>query len=984
MRRDKEELARERAAEGTKGGLGTSGFAVQASASGEVEVGLASVHKTDERFNPYEFLGGTSGQFPNRRFSPIFRVPPYWALMGLETYIRRFPAPEKGENQVAAKYEQLSKALGFICHIVVDSDNIFRSSRGRFRLRKAPPKPEDHGPLAFIRTNHWACEACIRLISVLPHSAGASGTQLDALFLNFINVFMPLVENLPPNQQLVLPGGWQNNEGAHVCLYILRNCGDSKWSFTVCNTGPEGLEYHPSSFDTETGKQLKQLAMTVWNIPSIRVMDSSFWVLLFRMQVYPANKHNAAFLYTKLLPALNAQPLLSNLDQGPHEFLEPPDEIGAASYHALAKLAITTTPAVGARPARYTSLILMNAAVDLAYAEIEGLGPSSMDPEDSRILKLTGRNLSNFAATIDPMIIPDGSLGATLSQTWDALDKILKKINFTASKPLDQYSHGLSASARNDALAKGKIPSLRTGAGSAAHPLFGRLRTDNYDEVVKRLMGDPRPDPILIPAVLTDEKLPQTATNYEEASSSLQRIADACSLLLQQRRLVKNSAAFAASASQYALMTVLPMPHLDARYCFWRKGKMRRETQINLLFLIRRMCRIYTSATACVQQSRGLVAIRSTALACAACVADAICRVKAVDDPSQFALHYSGLCEGPTEEFGIEAGAFDTLASNLPIYDPNICSIRFQCLDYLRGRTLRLDGSKRHTIFNYDVALHPMEGDVELITQLAIQLALPRPHPATPEARANHAANLISGRNGALIEVLPEFEFFRDIVFHFKHAVSGKAAQAPVPAGKQGPAWYPSDAILRWEVRRTDREKEKENPMLVYHVTAFRGHPQEFVDKVASIETSKKNAFKGFLSLFSGSKPEDRARLSSADPTNVVNSCGEKFQSSRYEKNESLSIRVPHVYADISTCTGVLCSFVWVVLLFTRTCTCRLLLMNLKKRVEGAFKTGMAWTCCLCLFVLRMLCCRSRCSFRHILSSFMCPQSQADLCQQRR
>jgi hypothetical protein len=37
------------------------------------------------------------------------------------------------------------------------------------------------------------------------------------------------------------------------------------------------LEYHPSSFDPETGRQLKQLAVTIWNIPSNRLMDSTFW-----------------------------------------------------------------------------------------------------------------------------------------------------------------------------------------------------------------------------------------------------------------------------------------------------------------------------------------------------------------------------------------------------------------------------------------------------------------------------------------------------------------------------------------------------------------------------------------------------------------------------------------------------------------------------------------------------------------------------------
>jgi hypothetical protein len=874
MRKEKEEISRmrEKAAQvKSSSGLGAPGVRLQSTLSGEVEVGAVF---SGRDFNPYDFLAGTNGRLPDRKFSPIYRVPPFWALLNLNTYIHQKPVPKEQLEDRAANYEQLARALSFVSHVCAETEKASRSGRGRFGTKGK----QTDGPLAFLRTNHMACEACIKLISLLPHSAGASGQVLDGLFLNFINVFISLIENLPPGQQLVLPGGWQQPEYTYLCLYIIRNCGSGSWSFTVCNTGRDGLQYHPASFDPETGHELKQLAMTVWDIPKHRVLDSTFWVLLFRMQVYPSRKNSADFLYTKLLPSLNARPLLSNLDQGPAEYLIVPNPIASQSYHPLALLALTSSPAASMRTSKYASLLVKNAAVDLAYAEIADAAPSSMDPEDTRILKLTGRNLANFASTVNPNTVGDGTLGVSLSDSWDLLDMLLKKINFASSKPMDQYTHGLSASAMNDDLSKGKIISLATGAGSAAHPFFGRLRRDNYDEVVKNLMGDPRPDPILIPAVLTDEELPPVATDYMNATSYLQRIADACSLLLQQRRLIKNSPAFAASAAQYALMTVLPMPNSDPQFCFWRKGEMRRETQLNLLFLIRRMCRIYSAATACVQQSRGLIAIRSTAFACAACVADAICRAVAVDDPSTFALHYSGLCEGPTEPFGIEAGAFDTLGANLPIYDPNICSLRFQCLDYLRGVCMNMDGRKKNTIFNFDKSLSPMNGDNILINQLSIQLALQRPFPATDQAISNYSANLVSARNGSVIEVLPEFEYFRDIVFHFKHAVSGKAQTADVPASH---TWLASDATLHWELRR----KGKDDPTLLYHVTAFQGHHQDYVERIAQqeeVSVSKKNKFQGFLSLFASKTQIERSRLSSADATTVVNSCGEKFLNKRY------------------------------------------------------------------------------------------------------
>jgi len=875
MRKEKEEFMKMRESQDSSSGLGLSGVAISLAEGGE-SVEVAAPDPT--QFNPYDFLSGTTGKLPDRKFSPIWRVPPFWALLNLNAYVHQKPVPPEKLKDRPSMYEQLARSLAFISYVCAETEKAHREGRGRYAQRK-------ENPIAYLRSNHMACEACIKLISLLPHSAGASGQVLDGLFLNFMNVFISLIEMVQPNQQLVLPGGWQQPDYTYLCLYIVRNCG-GKWSFTVCNTGKDGLQYHPSTFDPETGKELKQMAMTIWEIPPERLLDSTFWTLLFRMQVYPSKRNDAEFLYTKLLPALNSRPLLSNLDQGPAEYLEVPDPVSAQSYHPLARLALTTTPAMHCRPSKYSQLLVMNAALDLAYAEIEKAPPSSMDPEDTRILKLATRNLANYASTLSPNEVGDGTLGNSLSNTWDLLDKTLKKVTFAASKPMDQYSHGLSASAMNDDFSRGKLVSMKTGAGSAAHPLFGRLRRDDYDAVVKRLMGDPRPDPIVIPPVLTDEELPPVAVDFMTAASSLQRIADACSLLLQQRRLIKNAPAFAASAAQYALTTVLPFPNSEAEFCFWRKSDMRRETQLNLLFLIRRLCRIYSASTECVQKSRGLVAIRSITFASAACVADAICRAVAVDDPSTFALHYSGLCEGPTEPFGIEAGAFDTLGSNLPIYDPNLCSLRFQCLEYLLKLTKNRDGTKKQTIFNFDKSLSPMQADMTLIDQLSIQLALQRPYPKTDQAMMNHSANLISGRNGSLLEVLPEFEYFRDVVFHFKHAVSGKAATPEVPDSH---TWLPSDATLHWEVKR----KDKEDPTLVYHVKAFQSHHQDFVERVAQQEapTKSEKAFKGFLKLWGGKTKIERSRISAADPTMVVNSCGEKFLNKRYVGPLSYGVR---------------------------------------------------------------------------------------------
>lgn len=92
-----------------------------------------------------------------------------------------------------------------------------------------------------------------------------------------------------------------------------------------------------------------------------------------------------------------------------------------------------------------------------------------------------------------------------------------------------------------------------------------------------------------------------------------------------------------------------------------------------------------------------------------------------------------------------------------------------------------------------------------------------------------------------MIKVLPEFEYSCDVVFYFKHAVSGKSQTPEFPDGH---TWLPSDATLHWDVRRN--EKDKDDPILFYHVAAFQGHLQLFVERIAQQEAkNRKSAFQG-------------------------------------------------------------------------------------------------------------------------------------------
>lgn len=52
------------------------------------------------------------------------------------------------------------------------------------------------------------------------------------------------------------------------------------------------------------------------DVPGYRVRDSSFWTLAYRQLVHARPENGPKHLYERLLPYLNARPLLSNVPAG--------------------------------------------------------------------------------------------------------------------------------------------------------------------------------------------------------------------------------------------------------------------------------------------------------------------------------------------------------------------------------------------------------------------------------------------------------------------------------------------------------------------------------------------------------------------------------------------------------------------------------------------------------------------------------------------
>jgi len=275
----------------------------------------------------------------------VYKHPAYFSLFFLDAFI---PSPNKTIHEnTTSHYSHLLDSIFFFSTIIDDNArNDFVSKRSK------------------------AMGVCGQIIKDLPNSSSSS---LDRDFLIFLQNFLKLVINLPPNESIVFPGGWLRPESTHLLLYILRNDGN-EYTFTVCNTGngggdESGLEYHPASFSPSTGKLERNLALSIHSIPKSKLTDSSFWSFLFRLQIYPSSHNGASVLYTKLLPSLNNLPLRANLGS------KTADGKLAESYHNLALLAFTTDASEGANGSHFNTLTVMESAITASLNEMAGTPP---------------------------------------------------------------------------------------------------------------------------------------------------------------------------------------------------------------------------------------------------------------------------------------------------------------------------------------------------------------------------------------------------------------------------------------------------------------------------------------------------------------------------------------------------------------------------------------------------------------------------------
>ena len=165
-----------------------------------------------------------------------------------------------------------------------------------------------------------------------------SKSKSEQQCLEFVHGIITRIKALPAGAHIMVPGGWVETAEDFSLIFIVERVGTERLTLAVCNSGPDGLGYHPIKADlVDTANMKYKMSMVFEDVPDARLCDSSFWFLAARMHVWPGETHNAKMLYEMLLPALNHRTLaatqaLNNDDSLPSTGWSVPPQGGDSSF----------------------------------------------------------------------------------------------------------------------------------------------------------------------------------------------------------------------------------------------------------------------------------------------------------------------------------------------------------------------------------------------------------------------------------------------------------------------------------------------------------------------------------------------------------------------------------------------------------------------------------------------------------------------------
>ncbi|KAJ1458452.1 hypothetical protein M885DRAFT_614307 [Pelagophyceae sp. CCMP2097] len=489
--------------------------------------------------------------------------------------------------------------------------------------------------------------------------------------------------------------------------------------------------------------------------------------------------------------------------------------------------------------ARACALALQLACLDCMAAQLEDFGLVGLDDGDAALAKLAARRVCADVARAQ-LALPAAARAAPLRAA------VVLQAQ-AAARRIDAYlaARALKLQAlrqlRADDLGGPGPASLRFGPLQACAQSFHSLKSDDgpsmldkaaalvgagsngaavkdeaYARLLIKLAGAARHEPLVLPIDVSSASFPlepgaHAVDTIAAAATAMRRADETCSLMDNQREFVPGSAARRFAVVAHLFLRALPCPRPpdevlqeDTRiHCFWRDEAMRRETQRDLLALLRRLALHVRASSASIKATRALDGERILTLAAIAAVADAVTRSIACDEPSLLSLFYSG-CFGDAKHailgdtkngsspFGFNLRFFAAETGRALLPDPGLVASRSCLLDYFEA--VQRIVPKKNVLFRWERGFAVSRGDARLLERLCVAMAYPR-----GQMGAWLPAYLTGERPG-LVDQLPELAMLRDVVFILKLAMAPADAAATGIKTSATVEFSVSNAAPRWRL----------------------------------------------------------------------------------------------------------------------------------------------------------------------------------------
>ena len=525
----------------------------------------------------------------------------------------------------------------------------------------------------------------------------------------FMKYFRGRLEAVKEGETLLVPAGID----AHPIILCVERSSASSYRLTVTNTHPQaGLSYHAVS-PTSPPKLRYRTSLTVDNIPSTRMLDDAWWILLFKLTVVPSKQNRPDKLYDWLLPWMADQPLDAVLaaqtssDEGENGWRSP-QRASTAYYKSITDTCVYLMRRRGLAAAQCKLVSFMVRLSMLAMVDNDLQYLSGLSESDRRVIQMGCQQIAYHAIKLN------GSKQKAVSLSTQQLEAVHERLSTIDAMLLSQPSTDISSAAAPSPI----LLLLPSPPHSSDFPLCDRLQRKDD---VEGLAGLPTRLPPYVPVDVLQQ--PERARNIEEALAAIRHADRECTRVAVQPHCVKNQAALIVSIISHTFTHIVPTPlppsSPDHATSLW-SVELRYALQLDLLILLQRIVEHFAASVFSLQPSRSFDAVRLLVPAALLAVADAVLRKCATDIPSEVSLNLMGHPLGLLP-YGPSVGRFVEQSEVMLLHTPQLAIVRTAVIDYFHG----LDISDSNVIFSWDKFLAPEQSTNSLMSQICEQLAFP-------------------------------------------------------------------------------------------------------------------------------------------------------------------------------------------------------------------------------------------------------------------